>query len=74
MQHRAIKGTTDWTPYSVVLDVSPNAQGIFLGTLMNGKGQLWISNLRVAKVLNNVASTDNRGTMQKQPGNLELSR
>jgi hypothetical protein len=24
--------------------------------------------------LNNVASTDNRGTMQKQPGNLELSR
>jgi hypothetical protein len=74
MQNRAIKGTTDWTPYSVVLDVSPNAQGIFFGTLMSGKGQLWISNLRLDQVLNNVATTSVSPPAQTRPGNLELSR
>ena len=72
MQDRAVKGTADWTPYSIVLDVSNNAQGIFFGTLTSGKGQLWISDLRFEVVDRTVPVTGPRQT--SAPGNLELSR
>ena len=72
MQDRAVKGTADWTPYSIVLDVSNNAQAISFGTLTSGKGQLWISDLRFEVVDRTVPVT---GRMQTgAPGNLELSR
>jgi len=77
MQNRAITGTSDWTPYSVVLDVSQKAQGIFLGTLMIGKGQVWISDLRFDVVGDDVPSTDQLNASSKsanKPGNLSLSR
>ncbi len=38
MQNRSIKGTTDWSTYSVVLDVSEEAVDVSFGTLMSGKG------------------------------------
>ena len=72
MQDRAVKGTADWTPYSIVLDVSNNAQGVYFGTLMSGKGQLWISDLRFEVVDRTVPVTGPRQT--GAPGNLELSR
>jgi hypothetical protein len=72
MQDRAVKGTADWTPYSIVLDVSNNAQGLFFGTLMSGKGQLWISDLRFEVVDRTVPVTGVKQT--GAPGNLELSR
>lgn len=72
MQQRPVKGTVDWTPYSIVLDASPEAQGIFFGTLMIGKGQLWISDLRFEVVDTGVPTTGQ--VMQPEPGNLQLSR
>lgn len=72
MQDRPIKGTTDWAPYSVVLDVSQDAEGIFFGTLMIGNGQLWITNVSVEAVGEDVATT--RGSRPTEPGNLELAR
>jgi hypothetical protein len=74
MQNRPIKGTTEWAPYSVVLDVSENAEGIFFGTLMIDKGQLWISNLQFEEVGPDVQSTDVKSPASRQPGNLELGR
>jgi len=72
MQGRPIKGTSDWTPYSVVLDVSPNAAGVFFGVLMSGKGQVWITDLRFDVVGADVATTG--ATQSNKPGNLSLSR
>jgi hypothetical protein len=72
MQQRPVRGTADWTPYSIVLDATPEAQGIFFGTLMIGKGQLWISDLRFEVVGTDVPVTGQ--TMSAEPGNLQLTR
>jgi hypothetical protein len=72
MADRAVRGTADWTPYAIVLDVSPNAQGIFFGTLSSGKGQLWISDLRFEAVDTTVPLTGRAASAE--PGNLQLSR
>jgi hypothetical protein len=72
MQSRPIKGTTDWTPYSVVLDTSDASEGVFFGVLMAGKGQLWITDLRFEVVGTDVPTT---GTSRStKPGNLSLTR
>ncbi|HZF29715.1 MAG TPA: hypothetical protein VE907_11385 [Gammaproteobacteria bacterium] len=78
MQNRPIKGTQDWTPYSVVLDVSQAADGIFFGVLMSGdKGQVWLSNVgfdvvgkETPTTMLSPASSEVRG----EPGNLSLTR
>jgi hypothetical protein len=79
MQDRPIKGTSDWTPYSVVLDASANAQGVYFGTLMSGKGQLWIRDWRLEIVGADVPSTARAtpgaaASAQAGPANLELAR
>ena len=38
MVNRAIRGTTEWTKYEVVLDVAEQATGIYLGLILDGKG------------------------------------
>jgi hypothetical protein len=79
MQRRPIQGTTDWTEYAVVLDASANAQGVYFGTLMTGKGQLWIRDWRLETVGLDVPSTalplsGLSGGTQTEPANLELAR
>jgi hypothetical protein len=88
MQNRPIKGSLDWTSESVVLDVpkatpaasdgTPGAAptGVFFGILMNGKGQLWISNVQVDVVGSDVPTTSSlpQNTIPSGPGNLSLSR
>ena len=46
MQRRPIKGTTDWAPYAVVLDVSKSATGISFGILLAGTGSVWLSDVK----------------------------
>jgi hypothetical protein len=72
MSNRPIRGTTDWTPYSIVLDASANAEGLFFGTLMTGKGQLWISDWRL-EVVGSEATPTGR-TLATEPVNLQLAR
>lgn len=72
MQDRPIKGTTDWSKYSVVLDVSQEASGIFFGTLMVGEGQLWIKDLKLEAVSHETPTTGRQKRLE--PGNLELAR
>ena len=43
MQDRAVKGTTGWQKYDVVLDVKETATNIYLGILLDGPGEVWIS-------------------------------
>lgn len=43
MQNRAVKGTTGWHHYEVVLDVPKDATGIALGVLLDGSGKVWLN-------------------------------
>jgi hypothetical protein len=58
MDNRAVRGTTDWTMYSVVLDVPENAKNIFFGILLVGKGQVWADDLSLEVVDKNVVTTN----------------
>jgi hypothetical protein len=76
MQNRPLKGTSDWTRYSVVLDASQNAQAVSFGTLMTGKGQLWIRDWSLEVVGPEVAVTGQpiQRHAGDHPANLELAR
>ena len=50
MQDRPIKGTTSWANYAVVLDVDPHATAIAFGILMEGKGAVWMNDVKFEAV------------------------
>ena len=58
MSNRAIGGTSDWTKYEIVLDVSKEAIGIAYGFLISGTGNAWFSDLKLEVVGNDVPTTD----------------
>jgi AraC-like DNA-binding protein len=58
MQDRPIKGNTDWTYYSVVLDVPENSAIINIGMFLNGIGKLWAAGLTFDIVDKSVSTTD----------------
>lgn len=58
MLDRAVKDTTTWKRYEVVLDVPAEAVNIVFGTLVSGKGQAWVDDLKFEIVANGVASTN----------------
>ncbi len=47
MQSRGLKGTTDWTEYSIKLPLRPGAQVLYIGALVAGTGKLWVDDLRL---------------------------
>ena len=57
MQDRAIKGTTDWKKYEIVLDVPENSEMVALGLLLSGKGQVWMDDLQFGVVGKDVPTT-----------------
>ena len=58
MQDRPIKGNTDWTYYSVVLDVPENSAIINIGILLQGTGKLWAADMSFEVVDKSVNTTD----------------
>jgi hypothetical protein len=57
MQDRPVKGTEDWKSYEVVLDVPNDATGIFFGVLLNGPGDVLMSDVKIETVGLDVATT-----------------
>jgi hypothetical protein len=57
MMKRPIKGSTEWTKYTIVLDVPEDAAVIAFGVLMGGKGQVWIDDLKFEAVGQDVEAT-----------------
>lgn len=49
-QDKPIKGTTDWQERSVVLDVPQDASAIMFGVIGAGKGTVWIDQLALETV------------------------
>jgi hypothetical protein len=60
MHPRAIKGTNDWMQYHIVLDVPVSSEMIAFGLLLNGSGQVWMDDLRMEVVGEDVPTTDYR--------------
>lgn len=57
MQSRAIKGTTPWQTYEVVLDVPADATGIAFGSLIDSAGEVWLSHVTLEAVSTTVPTT-----------------
>jgi hypothetical protein len=89
MEDRAIKGTTDWKKYQVVLDVPANATRIAFGALLAGTGQIWFDNVKFEIVDKSIPATQaseeiDAGKMEKklynsfavsrEPGNLNFEK
>src|SRR6266481_4853331 len=47
MQRRELKGTTDWTEYSIVLPLREEARELYFGFLVGGSGKGWVGDLRL---------------------------
>ncbi|MFJ8530825.1 helix-turn-helix transcriptional regulator [Bacillus sp. NPDC094106] len=76
MQNRPIKNTTNWEPYSVVLDIREEALGIAFGILLSGEGCIWADSFRLDEVDEKVPSTDLAEnfyeTLSEEPTNLQF--
>lgn len=75
MSERSLKGTTDWTEVSVVLDVPANANGIAMGVLLVGTGRSWVNGLTFEVVDKSVPVTVATKTyvLPKGPGKLDFT-
>lgn len=58
MSNRQIKKTTNWTEYSIVLDVPNNATRMAYGFMLSGSGKIWFDNLTFKIVDKNTPITD----------------
>jgi hypothetical protein len=73
MQRRAIKGTSDWTRYEIVLDVPDEAQEIAFGLLLTGKGQVWMDDLNFEVVGKEVPTTAENPSKKAPAGPVNLN-
>jgi hypothetical protein len=60
MQERAIRGTTGWEVRDFVVDVPADANQLMAGYWMQGRGQMWVRDLKVEEVPLTVAVNWNR--------------
>ncbi len=58
MMNRPVTGTTDWKQFEVVLDVPAEAINVVIGSFIQGKGQMWVDDLKLEMVGSSVASTN----------------
>src|SRR5207249_3432542 len=47
---RPIKGTSDWKKYEAAASVADEAESIFPGLVLQGKGKLWVDDLTMEAV------------------------
>lgn len=87
MLPRAVKGTTEWKQYEVVLEVPKETVNILFGTLLVGSGRVWVDDMKLETVGKDVPTTnqlsdeqmkaetprpDLRRFTAKQPANLSF--
>jgi hypothetical protein len=58
MEGRAIKGTTEWKKYEVVLNVADDATQLAYGVLISGTGKVWFDDIQFEIVDNQTPTTD----------------
>lgn len=47
MQKLQLKGTSDWTQYSITLPFHPKARQLFFGVILRGGGKVWVDDLEL---------------------------
>ena len=57
MQDRPISGTSDWAPYSVVVDVPETAAAVGFGALLDGPGRVLLDDVAFEEVDESVPTT-----------------
>ncbi|MDT8861906.1 helix-turn-helix transcriptional regulator [Alkalihalobacillus sp. MEB130] len=74
MESRAIKGTTNWNQYEIVLDIPTEGSIISIGLLLCGSGTVWIDNITFEEVDDTVAvtSTNPIQDLADEPMNLQF--
>ncbi len=79
MHDRAVKGTTAWKKYEIVLDVPLNASILAYGALLSGTGQIWFDNISFEVVGNSEKATGTfdpgkLNNIQTEPTNLDFEK
>jgi hypothetical protein len=74
MQGRPIKGTMDWTPVEIVLDVPSEATAIAFGVLLSRDGEVWLDDVKFEVVPASVPVTGHGVQMASSPSNLDFER
>ena len=74
MRDRAIKGTTDWKKYEIVLDIPENSTSINYGVLLNSDGKVWFDNFELKEVEKDIPLTNlkKESKLPSQPVNLDF--
>lgn len=72
MQERAVKGTTDWKKYELVLDVPADATNLAYGALLDQTGQIWFDNIRFEVVDATVPVSGRQQALPTAPTNLNF--
>jgi hypothetical protein len=74
MENRAIKGTTGWQRYDVVLGVPKDATAISFGILLAGSGVVWLNDTKFDVVGADVPVTNtSEKVLPEKPINLEFA-
>ena len=58
MRDRPLMGSSEWTEIDIVLDIPPISDEISFGILLQGRGQIWIDNVKFTIVNDDVPVTD----------------
>lgn len=64
---KPIKGSLDWQSRVVVLDVPADASGISFGVINSGTGEVWIDDLKLEIVGNDVPVSRQSGKLAEEP-------
>jgi hypothetical protein len=74
-EDRAVKGTTDWKKYEIVLDVPMKASNLAYGALLVGTGKIWFDKIAFEVVDKSVPTTganENELMPNEEPVNLDF--
>lgn len=71
MYDRAVKGTTAWTKYEIVLDIPATASNLAYGALLDGTGQIWFDNITFEIVDASVKTTGKNQSQNETMPRLE---
>jgi len=72
MRGRAIRGTTPWQSYEIVLDVPFQDTAIAFGVTLSGPGQVFVDNFSFESLSSTEPATAVR-RLAKEPSNLDFS-
>ncbi|MBV9230130.1 MAG: hypothetical protein JOZ18_12510 [Chloroflexi bacterium] len=74
MKNRPIKGTTDWQKYELVLDAPEVSVFIAFGFALEGKGQVWLSDVHFEAVETDIPVTGYPQEYPDEPANLDFAQ